>query len=185
MSTLEQVIAATVRDVDHILRVDDPERAAHARDRLPPGFTDQMAAAAAEVERSIGRIYDGTGAIRRNARFGAWPDWLRIGLLDTYVAWSYGRARTCRHAPTPTAPQPVWAGAWKPRHVACWRCMGQLTLPPGSIADRTCDACGHLTDAAAGDPIHPSSASLGAFTWMFGTCVRCTALAAAVGREAS
>ena len=48
------------------------------------------------------------------ALFGA-DDWLRLGLLDTFVGWFHKKVTTCEHGPTPHAPQPTWSAAWKSR----------------------------------------------------------------------
>lgn len=151
------------------------ERAIELRRHAPPAFVDQLDAAAAQVTR--GR----TAALRSGALssvapipYRQVPDWLRLGLLDSLVAWLQGEGSTCLHDPTLDRPQPVIAAAWRPQLVVCGHCAGLLALPRQSSADRRCDACGYeTTGPGRGDGITPGQIQCGPLLYLFGTCNDC------------
>ena len=73
------------------------------------------------------------------------PEWLRLGVLDVLLRWAAGRADTCLHAPDARRGEPVHAAAWRPGLISCTPCSKFVFAQPrGSVADRTCDACGHV-----------------------------------------
>ena len=99
-------------------------------------------------------------------------DWMRLGLLDTLLAWFAGTGNTCLHMPDPRRPEPVWSCAWKPRLVVCNHCLHLLKT--AGDADRTCDCCGHLCAGTdTDDPIYICTVLLSALTYQAGTCRDC------------
>jgi hypothetical protein len=101
------------------------------------------------------------------------PEWLRLDLLTTWAAWSAGTGRTCMHSPHPDRPEPVSAAAWRPGLVACARCVHLTVLPPGSTADRTCDACGHVVAGLPDEGISPGRLTFGPMVYGYGVCPEC------------
>ncbi|MFI5495283.1 hypothetical protein [Actinoplanes sp. NPDC051859] len=103
------------------------------------------------------------------------PGWLRLSVMDAVATYFAGRADTCRHSPSPRAPIPVFAAAWRPGVVSCGACCGYLfAIPSDTDADATCDRCGHrCTGVAAGDPICPAMVQFGPLVYQYGVCRDC------------
>ena len=107
---------------------------------------------------------------------GQWqqmPPWVRLQLLDTWLTWSTGKARTCVHVPVVERPQPVFAALWAPGLVSCGPCSQYLLRLTGE-ADRTCDGCGRVVEGLeAGDGIHPCGVMFGPLLLFWGACGEC------------
>jgi hypothetical protein len=151
----------------------------------PSGFADQATAAsqdAAQLSEALAAL-SGAGPFRRSHPDPAQvPDWLRLSTLDALAGWLTGAASTCRHSPDPGLPQPVFAAAWRPGLITCAACMHLLTLRSGSVADSTCDACGHhCTGPDDGDGVYPAMTQIGALVFQYGVCEGCRRDAQAVG----
>lgn len=151
-----------------------PELAARLRALLPNHLVDQADAAADDasaITTVIGRLIGGQAGMVLPEDV---PGWLRLGLLDSWVGYVSGRARTCRHSPSASTPQPVFAAAWRPDLITCGVCAFLLSIKKDSVADRTCDSCGHCcTGVEADDGVYPSLIQLGPLTYMYGTCDGC------------
>jgi hypothetical protein len=151
-----------------------PEVAARLRALLPGHILDQADAA---VDETL--VMTKALAALLGARSGAvYPDelpgWLRLVVLDAWVGYVTGRARTCRHNPSAASPRPVFAAAWKPDLITCAGCIVLLSLRKDSAADRTCDACGHCCAGVDdNDGIYPALIQLGPMTFQYGTCIDC------------
>lgn len=143
------------------------------RAATPAAHIDQADAAAGRATHlmtAAGRALGTTDA--RGLNPGDAPDWLRLGVLDTYARWITGTADTCRHQPTPDRPHPVLAAAWKPGLVVCPDCA-MLTAATRAV-DTTCDACGHQCGALAqGGGIYLGMVQLGPLIYQYGTCADC------------
>ncbi len=99
-------------------------------------------------------------------------EWIRLGLLDTFIAWIDGHAKTCMHSPDPRRPESVFCCAWKPLLVVCTPCMPLLRAV--GDADKTCDRCGHVcAGIEADDGIYTGTVWFGALAYQFGTCTDC------------
>lgn len=159
--------------IDDLWRTLTPEQATAIRDALPVGVRDQLDAAAAETVL-LGHAIHQAPETSVTGHPRDLPDWLRLGIADTYARWWTGQADTCLHAPHPARPRPVVAAAWRPGMVVCAPCGGLLGLPRGSTRDRTCDACGHVAAGADhGDPMYPITIASGPLTYLAGTCGPC------------
>lgn len=157
------------------LKTADPDDlaalAATAANTLP-GWRDQYQAAAREtgnacrvtVARSGGTCLPG----------GRVPDVVLLQALDILARWCDGGIRLCLHAPHPSRPEPVATALWRPGLIVCGRCPHLLTLRPGSVADRSCDLCGHVAEGTEhGDPIYPATFQHGPLVVLFGACRDC------------
>ena len=147
------------------------------RNLLPAGFLDQVDAAARDAKEVLHAIGDYIGA---DASTSGWapvdrfPEWLRLGALDALAGWVTGRAATCRHNPSPDRAQPVVAAAWKPGLVVCPDCLRMTACRPGSLADRTCDGCGHeCAGPDVGDGIWTGLVHVGVLVYQYGVCGGC------------
>jgi hypothetical protein len=134
----------TALELDDILASMTLEQANAIRGRLPPGFADQAHAATVELEAQAEAICDRPGATAQLPACAV-DDWIRLGLLDAFVTFAAGQAKTCKHSPTLTTPQPVWSAAWKPNLVVCSQCVHLLRIARHSPVDKTCDCCGRVT----------------------------------------
>ncbi len=147
------------------------------RELAPTAFIDQMDAAATDadrISRSMGALFGADPDEGGYAPTSSFPDWLRLGALDALAQFVTGKATVCRHNPTADRAQPVIAAAWKPGYAVCPQCIFLIGCRPGSLADRTCDGCGHeCTGPANNDGIHPSLVRIGAFVYQYGACVTC------------
>lgn len=127
-------------------------------------LSDQIAAA----RRESMNLYRARGVTPRAAP--APPDWLRLPMLDTLCQWISGTAQTCRHAPTPHRPEPVWACAWRPALVVCRDCLPMLRAVGDT--ERTCDRCGHRSSGPE-HPITLLTVWLGGMAYTAGACPDC------------
>lgn len=152
-----------------------PELAAKLRALLPAHIVDQADAAVDETTlftKALSVLLDArSGAVRPEDL----PGWLRLGLLQAWVGFASGQASTCRHSPTASSPQPVFAAAWKPDLVTCGNCVFLFSLRGDSDADATCDSCGHCcAGPAVDDGVYPAMIQLGPLVYQYGTCRDCT-----------
>jgi hypothetical protein len=155
--------------LDELLGRLTPELVAGIHHRAPTGLVDQLDAAARD---SVAIIEAAENRPVRYVPRSSVDDWLRLGLLDTFLTWVSGNARVCMHAPDFRRPEPVWAAAWKPGLVVCTRCIRLLKV--FGHADATCDRCGRVTDGVeANDPIYTLSVLLGGLTYQVGACRDC------------
>lgn len=159
------------------LRVNDPDTAEAlwqlGRETCGTAWSDQADAAgddALKVATAIADLVTSPGSVHPTAQAVAdTPEWVRLGMLDTQLAWLAGRARTCMHDPHPDRPEPVLAAAWKPRLVVCSACTYLLDA---GASDAICDGCGRDT---TGQGISPSTVMPGnGFCYLVGTCEDCT-----------
>jgi len=111
---------------------------------LPAHLVDQLDAARDDTLRLLRFEAPLIGGQVTELDFAGMPEWVRLPMLTTYVAWALGRGKTCTHSPTPQRPEPVFAVAWRPELVTCARCVHLTVLHPGSRLDRTCDCCGRV-----------------------------------------
>jgi hypothetical protein len=158
--------------LDYLLALLPPELVAAAVEaHNPAGLTDQMVAAMHESMRLMEKANGGNEHVQA-AEYETVDEWIRLGVIDTLLRWTDGRANTCMHNPRLERPQPVWSAAWKPGLVVCTRCMHLLKAV--GDADMTCDCCGHVCDGAdADDPVYTTTVWLGALAYMVGTCRGC------------
>jgi hypothetical protein len=164
----------TALQLDDLLAQLTPEQADMIGARLPPGFADQAHAATIELSAQAEMICDRPGATARLPATDV-DDWLRLGLLDAFVKFVAGKARTCKHMPDLHTPEPLWSAAWKPNLVTCSGCLHLLRIPRLSPVDRTCDCCGRVTTGPENsDGITPLIVSLGSFGYRAGACGDCT-----------
>lgn len=163
--------------MDEIWRDPAKLRAFHdAVERCTPGWLrDQAAAAVQQVRGGLDRVAEsGLTAAPVPVAPNDTPEWTRLGLLHTFIAWVGGVGATCMHAPRPDRPQPVAAAAWKPDLVVCAACTHLLLLARNSTADRRCDGCGRVTAGTAhDDPIWPALLTYGSLVYQLGTCRAC------------
>ena len=142
--TDEHITAVQLDEVIAGLMADDiAEMWAH----VPVDRADQQVAAHAQALELISQ----RGPVL-NLPHGEIPEWLRLGLLDTHLAWVDGRAKTCLHQPNYYLLEPTFACAWKPNLVVCGRCTHLL----GAVGDANwlCDACGHRCAGDDSDAIY-------------------------------
>lgn len=147
------------------------EAARHA----PTWFADQAGAAAADAVRwlEFEATFMNAGKVGNVDRAEV-PDWIRLGVTVAWTTWVLGRGSTCLHSPTVDRPEPVFATAWQPGLIACSRCIHLTVLRPGSVADRTCDGCGHVVAGLDdGEGIHPGRVQFGPLLYAYGTCPGC------------
>jgi hypothetical protein len=155
-------------------RDDILEIAEELRDTIPVGLLDQFSSASDEADRGAARLRAMLGGQSGGGMPADFPAWIRIGIIEALVTWLGDKARTCMHNPQPDRPQPILAAAWKPGLVVCKQCTHLLPFVRNSVADRTCDGCGHLCAGAEhDDPIYPSTVRFGVLTYMFGICENC------------
>jgi hypothetical protein len=147
------------------------------RSMAPVSFRDQADAAFGETDGVRNSILAALSPERFRGGYVAaesHPEWLRLGVCDALATWILGEASTCCHNPEPTRPQPLVACAWKPGLVVCVRCTHLLSNRRGSLADRTCDGCGHeCTGPDNDDGVFPGMVQLGVLLYEFGTCTSC------------
>lgn len=94
--------------------------------------------------------------------------WLLECIADMY-AWPAG----CMHTRTgQKSATPLIAPLWD-RAVWCSTCAPASRPPIGSIADRTCDRCGHVCAVTLGDKIYPAAVLAGMVLVVFGLCRDC------------
>jgi len=155
--------------LDELLEKLTPEMVAEIHRHAPAGLVDQLAAAHRDSVAILEAIENRSA---RHVPGSSIDDWLRLGLLDTFLTWASGHARVCIHAPDFRRPEPVWAAAWKPGLVVCTRCTRLLKV--FGDADKTCDRCGRITAGVeANDPIYTLTTLLGSFTYQAGACRDC------------
>ncbi|MGH3943676.1 MAG: hypothetical protein ACRDSI_01290 [Pseudonocardiaceae bacterium] len=141
------------------------------RQRVPLAYRDQLAAAARDTEALTARLV-ATGDVREAPQLiPVIPDWIRLGLLDTYAAWALDQGSTCMHSPTVDRPGMVFCAAHKPRLVVCAHCIFLLQARPGTVADKRCDCCGRVTHKDAA--LRASAFQWGALTFLFAECRDC------------
>ncbi len=130
------------------------------------------------VERDLAAVVDRIGAWEGQRAVPGWladmPDGVRLGVLSIVAGWLVGSARSgcgCDPARLPA----VAAAAWRPDTVTCVPHMAALALAPGSVADRTCDLCGTVTDLADDGVggIHPHTITTGGVLFLYGACGDC------------
>ncbi|MEU8312912.1 hypothetical protein [Micromonospora sp. NPDC049033] len=139
---------------------------------LPAHLVDQVDAAADEAHEVLAAFPGRTA--RRPATAAELPSWLRLGLVDTLLTFTTGRATTCLHNPTASRPQPVLAAAWRPGVVVCLACAPLLSLKHDPAADSRCDGCGHqCAGVDENDGIYPGRLQLGPLIYQYGCCTDC------------
>lgn len=99
------------------------------------------------------------------------PEWVRLGILDTFLKWQEGKVLTCVHQPMLDKPEPVFAAAWKPGIVTCAQCRHLLAVT--GVTDTICDGCGHECKGMPDDGIKPVTAFTGALAYQVGVCKSC------------
>lgn len=158
----------TAVDLDALMAAITPQMAEQFRHR-DVAFADQLAAAQRD---SVALMERAEGTPAHYVPRGAVDDWLRLGLLDTYLQWVSGDGRTCVHAPDPRRPEVVWSCAWRPGLVVCTHCLPLLRAV--GDADKVCDCCGHLCDGLETcDPITTLTVWLGGLAYQAGACRAC------------
>ncbi len=159
------------------LLTDPATRAAllNAQEAATPSHErDQINAAERDVTNLAHAVGTLIGAAESHHDIGETPPWLRLELLTRVTAFVGGTADTCLHNPSPHQLQPVFAAACKPNLVTCGYCQHMLTMPRGSTADATCDACGHIcAGPEVDDGIYPGLTRMGLLIFTYGTCGRC------------
>lgn len=169
MSTARQALA-----LDELLRHPRfPELAAAFRRHAPTAFRDQQEAAIDDAHRAMHVFHAIAGGTLTGNTSDEMPEWIRLGVLDTWARIADGTATTCIHQPTLDRPQPIVAAAWKPGMATCGHCSRILNAPRGSVEDRTCDRCGHVCQPQDGDLIHPCAVQFGQLLYQFGLCREC------------
>ncbi len=172
--------------MNHTLALDalltDPratEIVAALHELLPTALADQVQAAGAHASSARKLAAAFMGADPKNSRYMAArdiPEWIRLGAFDALARWFDGTADTCMHCPVPEQPQPINAVAWKPGLVVCLQCTHLLKCRPGSLEERTCDACGHeCTGPEHDDGIWPGLTQAGVLLYEYGVCGDCKA----------
>ncbi len=140
----------------------------------PQYIRDQVGAAERDLTtlaRTIGNLMGATESLQDIADI---PDWLRVEILTRVTALIAGTVDTCMHNPTPSEMRPVFAAARTPNLVACGRCPHLLSMPKGSAADASRDACGHLGGGPEVDDwIYPGLTRTGRLIFSYGTCKAC------------
>ena len=160
----------TAVQLDDLLSTLTPDLAAELREHAPVAYADQLRAAQTQSEALASFIAD-PGRTCHLPPTGI-DDWLRLGLLDTFITWTSGQARTCTHMPDWRRPRPVLSCAWKPGLVVCARCTHLLRATPA--ADKVCDLCGHTcTGVEHYDGISVVMVVFGALTYQAGACLHC------------
>ena len=155
----------TATELDAILAELTPE--VHARlTKAASSHADQIEAAQAESIRLLECLED--RRVLRVARSSV-EDWIRLGVLDTFIGWADGSGRTCRHMPDYRRPEPLFACAWRQRLVVCLRCVGLLKVT--GDAAFTCDCCGRRCPEAEG--IYAATVWFGVLAYDFGACTDC------------
>lgn len=141
----------------------------------PTHVRDQIDAALREVNCNAQFLND-SGAFEEYHSLGPeqHPAWVRLGVLDTLLAWTSNRGVTCMHSPSSHRPEPVYSVAWRPRLVFCGQCTHLARLPKHSTKELTCDGCGKLTTGAHTDnPLYTSMVQAGVLSYGFGACADC------------
>jgi hypothetical protein len=159
----------TAVDFDDFMSNLTAEQAAIIGRNAPPGFQDQLHAAMDESFTLIETAEQASVAAVPRTHV---DDWIRLPLLDTFITWVTGKAKTCMHAPDVSRPEPVWSCAWRPHLVVCTRCLFLLNVT--GDADKICDGCGHsCVGVDNGDPIFTVTVWLGALAYQAGACTHC------------
>lgn len=144
------------------------------RASIPTATADQHDAANRDTSHVYTAIAEHLGGTINGRTADQTPAWIRLGVIDAWIGYCAGTGTTCMHAPTVERPTPVFAAAWKPGLIVCGPCIHLMTPRPGSLADRTCDGCGHeCLGVDADDPIYPSGAQMGSLIYQFGVCTSC------------
>jgi hypothetical protein len=147
---------------------------AELRRHVPTAVADQDQAAAADALRLLRFEAPFIGGEVTETAHADVPDWVRLPMLETYLGWCAGKARTCLHSPAPDRPEPVFATAWQPGLVVCSRCVQLTVLRPGSRRDRTCDRCGRVVAGIEhGDGIFAGRLQYGPLLYAWGACSDC------------
>jgi hypothetical protein len=142
------------------------------RATMPTWLQDQSDAAIGGTAAILDRISNIDNRKRAAKTDDEIPDWIRLGVLDTWVNYCIGSADTCIHSPVFHRPQPVFAMAWKPGLVVCGQCL-HLVKAAG-VADKTCDGCGRICAGPEhGDGIYPGAIQFGPMAWHYGACESC------------
>lgn len=166
---LDEMMAEHPQEFDAIARAFNAE--------LGVAVNDQGHAAQRDARRLLelmGR--EMRDVLRTDVRHGDVEEWVRLPMVETYVAWVAGEAEVCQHLADARGPQPAVAAAWMPGKVVCPRpaCVLRLSLPHGSEGDRTCDRCGRVVAGLAHDDgIFPSRIVYGPLVYMWGACRDC------------
>lgn len=135
-------------------------------------FRDQVQAAAAHAGSVAQSNARARGLrVRDGIPHADTPAWLRRGMLRAIVVWMGRIGETCPHAADRSNVQPISLAAWNPMRATCLACTATLAVEHGSVADRTCDGCGTVTDGRAG--MYPGTMIFGPFTYFYGTCADC------------
>ncbi len=146
------------------------------RAAYPTHVVDQLDAASRDSINATRLAYRAGGQQQIEESLNDWsefPEWIRLQLADTFLAWSEGTGTTCLHDPTPQRPQPVIAAAWRPRLVVCGACTHLLRCT--GAADRTCDGCGRVVAGLdQGDPMRTITVMFSALAFQVGVCHDCT-----------
>jgi hypothetical protein len=159
------------------LRVNDPDTAEVlwklGQEKGGTAWNDQADAAGGEalqIATAIAELVSPAGSVHAAAQAVAdTPEWVRLGMLDTQLAWLAGLARTCMHDPHSDRPEPVFAAAWKPRLVVCSGCRHLLDAV---ASEAICDGCGRDT---TGEGISTTTVMPGnGLCYLVGTCEDCT-----------
>lgn len=155
-------------EFDEALGNRTPEQWAADHAKVGQAFTDQLSSATRDMKRRAEQALGNPGyLIDRDDMSG----WLRLGMLDAFLAWANDKGRTCGHRPDVRFPQPVWAAAWRPGLVVCELCTDLLTIGP--VTDKTCDGCGHVCAGMPDDPVVAVSVLAGGFCYLAGACQEC------------
>lgn len=135
-------------------------------------FRDQVRAASAHAAAMSEHNAQASGMhVRQGVPHADTPPWLRRGMLRAIVVWMGRSGETCLHAADRSTVQPISLAAWNPLRATCTACTATLAVERGSVADRTCDGCGTVTDGERG--MYPGTLVFGPFTYFYGTCAAC------------
>jgi tetratricopeptide (TPR) repeat protein len=168
-------IAELAQHLDSIMsQAEVGERLAAARAAAPDWLVEYFDSAT-RAAASQWMAAEADGLVATPIPPHGWPEWLRIKILETLMAWGTGVGATCMHAPSQTRPEPVFAAAWKPGLVVCPKCTHLLSVPggKGSREDNTCDGCGHVAKGTGDDVIRWAAVPVGPLTYALGVCSSC------------
>jgi hypothetical protein len=147
-----------------------------AREHTSTHLLDQGDAATEDAAEILEVITALTGGKTAELNPGDLPGWLRLSVLHAWSGFINSTADTCTHSPSWDRPEPVFAAAWRPDLIVCTSCLRLLHQKRGSVADRTCDGCGHVCAGPdEGDGIFPGSIRLGPLVYQYGACGTCRA----------
>ncbi|MEU4225830.1 hypothetical protein AB0F17_16170 [Nonomuraea sp. NPDC026600] len=172
MSKLGQLVIAW----DEVLQRDDyPELMQQLQEWYRSSghvaFLDQGEAATKDVYQMLSLASLRVGQDARSVPYQQYPDWVRLGVLNTAARWAAGQCATCTHSPAIRRPAPVVSAAWKPDLIVCTSCAHLLELPRLSAADKTCDGCGYVVPDT--ETIWSFTVSHGWLMFQAGACDAC------------